>query len=226
MNQGPPYAAVVFDCDSTLSSIEGIDELARQAGLYEQLAPLTHAAMDGSLPLQDVYRQRLDAIRPPWEAVAAVGESYIRHVVQGAAETVAALQARGKRVHIVSGGLRQALWPLAAFLGIPPGNVHAVDVYFDGEGRYQGFDEASPLARNGGKTEVCRQLRDQEGALLLVGDGITDCEAMASGADFIGFGGVVQREAVRQSAPLYIDNPDLQTLLPHLLTAEEYARPR
>lgn len=222
MNQGPPYTAIVFDCDSTLSSIEGIDELARQAGLYEQLAPLTSAAMDGSLPLDAIYRQRLDTIRPPWEAVAALGENYIRHVVPGASEVVAALQARGKRVHIVSGGLRQALWPLAAFLGVPADCVHAVDIYFDDEGNYRDYDENSPLARNGGKTLVCRQLLEQEGPLLLVGDGVTDCEAVESGADFIGFGGVVQREAVRRSAALYIEEPSLLALLPHLLTAQEW----
>jgi phosphoserine phosphatase len=38
------FAAVCFDCDSTLSRIEGIDELARRAGLEQEIAPLTDAA--------------------------------------------------------------------------------------------------------------------------------------------------------------------------------------
>ena len=39
---------IVFDCDSTLSSIEGIDELARLAGpsAFKEVEALTHAAMN------------------------------------------------------------------------------------------------------------------------------------------------------------------------------------
>ena len=38
---------IFFDCDSTLSSIEGIDELARLRGVEERIVTLTNAAMDG-----------------------------------------------------------------------------------------------------------------------------------------------------------------------------------
>ncbi len=57
---------IVFDCDSTLSSIEGIDELARVKGqsIFEQVAELTHAAMNGVVPLDEVFTRRL-AYRPP-----------------------------------------------------------------------------------------------------------------------------------------------------------------
>lgn len=226
MSSGPPYSAILFDCDSTLSGIEGIDELARQAGLYERLAPLTAQAMEGTLSLEAVYRRRLDAIRPTREAVAALGECYIRHAVPGAGAVIAALQARGKRVHIVSGGLRQALLPLAAHLGVAAERVHAVDVFFDGEGNYRDFDETSPLARSGGKTVVCRQVREQEGPVVLVGDGMTDYEVIEAGVDFIGFGGIARRESVRSRAARYIDDATLLPLLACVLTREEFAHSR
>ncbi|TAN50220.1 MAG: HAD family hydrolase [Methylococcaceae bacterium] len=224
MNSGPPYAAIIFDCDSTLSSIEGIDELARQAGLYEQLAPLTAAAMEGRLALEAVYRQRLDAIRPKLESIAALGERYIRHVVPGASETIAALHGGGKQVHIVSGGLRQAVLPLAAYLEIPPQRVHAVDIFFDENGEYLDFDEASPLAQSGGKSVVCRQVQTQQGKVVLIGDGVTDSEVMEAGIDFIGFGGVVKRTAVQHIAPLYIDESNLLPVLDYVLPCPASAR--
>ncbi|HLF95528.1 MAG TPA: HAD-IB family phosphatase [Methylococcaceae bacterium] len=220
---GPPYAAILFDCDSTLSAIEGIDELARQAGLYEQLAPLTAAAMEGTLSLEAVYRKRLDAIRPTREAVEALGECYFRHAVPGAKEVIAELQKRGKRVHIVSGGLRQALLPLAARLGVGAEQVHAVDVFFDEVGNYRDFDESSPLARGGGKTVVCCRVRETEGPVVLVGDGMTDFEVTEAGVDFIGFGGVAKRESVRSHARRYIDEATLLPLLDWVLTREERA---
>jgi phosphoserine phosphatase len=58
------FDVVCFDCDSTLSRIEGIDELARQHGLFDKVAALTDAAMNGELALEDVYASRLDLIRP------------------------------------------------------------------------------------------------------------------------------------------------------------------
>ena len=217
MSGAAPYRAVLFDCDSTLSAIEGIDELARQAGLYEQLAPLTAAAMEGSLTLEAVYRRRLDAIRPTRQAVLGLGESYIRHRVAGAAEAIATLQARGKRVHLVSGGLRPALLPLAAFLGVAENCVHAVDVFFDAAGNYLDFDEASPLSQTGGKIQICRRIQEQEGRAVLIGDGVTDSEVAAAGVDFIGFGGVARRPAVQRVAPVYIDQPSLLPVLQYVL---------
>lgn len=55
----PPFDHIVFDCDSTLCAIEGIDELARDHKVA--VAALTDRAMAGELALQDVYAQRLDA---------------------------------------------------------------------------------------------------------------------------------------------------------------------
>ena len=40
-----PFDRIFFDCDSTLSRVEGIDELAQRVGLIEAIAPLTRAAM-------------------------------------------------------------------------------------------------------------------------------------------------------------------------------------
>jgi phosphoserine phosphatase len=98
-------------------------------------------------------------------------------MVQGAQETFQQLQVQGKQVHIISGGLKQAILPLAALLNIDERHVHAVDVLFDEKGDYAGFNQQSPLARNGGKTEVCLQLNPHKVKLAMVGDGNTDMEA-------------------------------------------------
>ena len=58
------YDLVFFDCDSTLSAIEGIDELARLKGKEGRVGLLTNKAMDGELDLADVYGKRLKAIKP------------------------------------------------------------------------------------------------------------------------------------------------------------------
>lgn len=196
------FTTVCFDCDSTLVHIEGIDELAKRVGLGEEVAKLTEAAMNGECSLDDVYGRRLALIRPDWRAIHWLAGRYLETILPGACETVAGLQAQGVNVHIVSGGIRQALLPLAQQLGIPSSHVHAVEVFFNAEGAYKGFDAHSPLAKSGGKTEICRQLMDH-GALVMIGDGQTDLETRQAGAYFIAFTGVFERSKVISQADDY-----------------------
>lgn len=211
------FEVVCFDCDSTLSRVEGIDELARRNGLFEEVAALTDAAMNGELALEQVYGHRLDLIKPDRAAMDWLADLYIAEMVDGVVETIKTLQANGKQIHIISGGLRQAILPLAAMLGIEEERVHAVDVQFDDQGRYQDFARHSPLAVSGGKARICRRLRMHHASLVMIGDGKTDLEAKLAGAYMIGFGGVVARPLVREQADVFIADASLTAILPHVL---------
>ncbi|QSB00553.1 HAD-IB family phosphatase [Methylomonas sp. EFPC1] len=211
------FEVVCFDCDSTLSRVEGIDELARRNGLFEQVAALTDAAMNGELPLEDVYANRLDLIKPDQAAINWLAELYIAEMVDGVSDTIKTLQANNKLIHIISGGLRQAILPLAEQLGIPEAHVHAVDVLFDEDGNYQDFARHSPLAVSGGKARICRRLRMHHSSLVMIGDGKTDLEAKLAGAYMIGFGGVVRRSLVEEQADSYVSDASLAAILPLVL---------
>jgi phosphoserine phosphatase len=219
----PPFDAVCFDCDSTLTTLEGIDELAARAGISSQIIPLTTAAMDGTLTIDQVYAKRLELIRPNSAALAWVGQRYVDEMVPGARETIAKLTDLGKPVHIVSGGLLQPVLDLAKALAIPPDRVHAVPVLLDASGNYTGFDTSSPLAKKGGKATVCRAIIERYGRIALVGDGVTDLEARDGGAAVIGFGGVVARPLVQAGADIFVSNVNLTAVLSALLTKAELA---
>ena len=210
------FDVICFDCDSTLSKIEGIDELARRAGMGAEIAKLTDAAMNGEFPLEAVYERRLALIKPDKASIDWVADLYIAEIVAGVKEVFSTLLAQGKTVHIISGGLRPAILPLAAYLGLPESHVHAVEVFFDETGAYAGFDQASPLARTGGKAVVVAGLKT-EAPLLMIGDGKTDLEAKQAGAYVIGFGGVVDRDIVRENADFYSTDPALTFVLEHIL---------
>jgi phosphoserine phosphatase len=223
MSRSPPFDVICFDCDSTLTRIEGIDELAVKYGCVRAVEPLTSAAMDGSLSIEEVYARRLELIKPDAAALAWVGRRYVDELVYGARETIGALHARGKSVHVVSGGLLAPVRHLALELGISAENVHAVDVWFRKDGTYLDFDQASPLCRANGKAVIVAALAARFGRIALVGDGITDLEARNGGASVVGFGGVVSRTAVLQGADVFIAGPSLRDTLPALLTPEEFA---
>ncbi len=211
------YDVICFDCDSTLSKIEGIDELARRAGCFDAMAKLTDLAMNGELPLEAVYGKRLETIKPDKTSIDWVADLYIKEIVNGVTEVFASLSARGKEIHIISGGLRQAILPLAKFLGLPEDHVHAVDIVFKDDGSYRGYNEKSPLARSGGKSEICKQLLNGKQSLVLIGDGKTDMEAKQPGVTVIGFGGVCDRQIVREVADYFIAETDLKAILPLIL---------
>lgn len=194
------FATVVFDCDSTLSAIEGIDELA--AAHRAEVAALTDAAMRGEVALEDVYGRRLAVVRPTRAAVEALGRRYVERLVPGARETVAALRAAGVDVRVVSGGLLPAVRAVAVALGIPEDRVAAVDLRFDAAGDYDDFDQVSPLWRSFGKLGVLRAWGEagMPRPAMLVGDGQTDLEARAAVDAFVAFAGVVAREPVMRAA--------------------------
>lgn len=210
------FNVICFDCDSTLSKIEGIDELARRVGLGEEMSKLTDAAMNGIVPLEAIYEKRLSLIKPDQDSIDWLADLYIAEIVDGTREVFATLLAQNKQVHIISGGLRQAILPLAAYLGLPETQVHAVDIYFNEDGSYRSYELDSPLARTGGKAVVVSTLNTQ-GPLVMIGDGKTDMEAKQAGAITIGFGGVVDRPIVRELADVYTAEPSLLAVLTHIL---------
>jgi phosphoserine phosphatase len=219
---------VVFDCDSTLSSIEGVDELASllAADMRAEIEQLTRRAMAGELPLEAVYAGRLDRIRHNRRDLDRVGAMYVERAVPGGRELVATLHALGKQVWIVSGGLRHAVLHLGRHLGIPDERVLAVETHHDPAGGWLGFAADSPLARSSGKPPVVARIaRDAgPGGVVLVGDGVTDLEAAPHLKRFVAFGGVVRREPVFAAARVSSEASDLLSLLPLLVAEAERAR--
>jgi phosphoserine phosphatase len=210
------YRTVIFDCDSTLSALEGIEELAAEH--RREIETLTDAAMRGEVALEEVYGKRLELIRPVRAAVEGLIPRYIDGLVVDAADTVAALREAGVEVRVISGGLLPAVLGLARHLGLSEGAVAAVDVHFDDTGAYAGFDVSSPAARAGGKAEVIRGWKAAPGGLpepiMFVGDGATDMEAKSEVDLFVAYAGVVVRPEVVAAAPVVIRSPSLAPVLP------------
>jgi phosphoserine phosphatase len=217
------FAAVYFDCDSTLSAIEGVDELLAFAppSLRADVLDLTTRAMEGTLPLAQVYETRLRLLSPRREQLDRIGELYVARIVPDAAALVEALQFLGKEVGIVSGGLLVPVQRVAQHLGIPLANVHAVPLVFDARGDYIDFDRSSPLWRNRGKIEVLQRLPAAQRPVAFVGDGATDLETQGTADLFIGYGGVAARPVVRDRAQVFVGTPSLAPVLLHVATPQE-----
>ncbi|HUQ20898.1 MAG TPA: HAD-IB family phosphatase [Gemmatimonadaceae bacterium] len=205
------FRSVVLDVDSTLAAIEGIDWLAARRGdeVRAFVADATNRAMRGEIPLESVYAERINAVSPTTEDVEALAQAYISAIEPGAVESLAKLTNSGIRVVLVTGGIRDAILPLARHVGLAPEFVTGVSIYFNVDGSFAGFDTASPLTRNGGKAEVARSL-GLEHPVLGVGDGFTDLElktlSPATVDVFAAYVGVIDRKGVSSVADYVIRN--------------------
>jgi phosphoserine phosphatase len=171
--------------------------------------------MAGEVPLEKIYGRRLEMIRPSAGDVERVGNQYIEQRIPGVEDVVRKLREAGVEVRVISGGLRPAVLVLTRFLGLEDEAVEAVDLRFDSDGNYAGFDEASPLARAGGKSEILRRWQEEtSGPRMLVGDGATDLEGKGEVDLFVAFTGVVHRAAVAAGADVVIDGLSLDPIVP------------
>jgi phosphoserine phosphatase len=203
------FNSVIFDVDSTLSAVEGIDWLAAQRGpeIEAWSAGLTERAMEGEIPIEAVYGERMRIVKPTLLEIEQLGRVYVERMATGAVGTIAELRANNVEVIMVSGGLREAILPLAKELGVDQKNVHAVSVFFGQDGAYAGFDDASLLTRQSGKRTIVGQM-DLKGPILAVGDGMTDCEIKAVVQGFAAFVEFTRREAVIERADYVVENFD------------------
>lgn len=228
------FQRVIFDCDMTLVTVEGIDELARLKGQADYIADLTHQAMEGKIPLEEVYTKRLELLRPTRAELEELGRIYCRNLTPQTMEVVAALQLAGVEVFIVSGGLRAAVLDLAEMLKVSAKNVYAVAVRLDElsgswwdypRHQYAGNPDETyfafaptPLAESNGKSAVVKNLASDGKRTMMVGDGATDLVTKDVVRLFVGFGGAERRAVIVQESTIFIEGPGLAGLLPVALS--------
>lgn len=199
------YASVVLDVDSTVSGIEGIDWLAERRGpeVAARIVQLTDEAMRGLIPLESIYGKRLQEIRPTRADIEELARQYLAHLAPDCVEAVSAMREAGVDVVLVSGGLLQAIEPLASQLGVT--RVRAVDIHFEADGAYARFDESSPLTTSQGKAAVVESLKLAR-PILAMGDGSTDVAMKPVADTFAAFTGFAARPNVVAEADVVIES--------------------
>lgn len=212
------FNTVIFDVDSTLVSIEGLDYIAKNKGIGAEIEKITKGAMNGNLPMAEAMKYKMDAIAPSCDDMVGMGKAYIQNLTEGAIEVVDKLQENGIDVWILSGNFQPAVGILASHLKIPSEKVIGNTVFFDEAMKYKGFDEANLLGKNGGKGKIIRKHKKDMGNTVFIGDGSTDVEAKNEVDLFIGFGGVVKRSRVKALSDIYIEEPNLKAILPLIIS--------
>jgi len=123
------FKLIAFDMDSTLINMECVDEIAAAIGRKAEVAAITEAAMQGDI---DDYKQSLRQRVALLKGVTLAQIDLLRHqrmqLNPGAAELVAACQAAGLKVLLVSGGFTHFSDDVCARLGIDFSRANVLEV--------------------------------------------------------------------------------------------------
>jgi phosphoserine phosphatase len=197
---------VCFDMDSTLIQAEVIDELARVAGVGEQVAAITEAAMRGEIDFSESFRRRMALLEGLEESVLA-GIAEQLPITEGAARLIKHLRHLGYKVAILSGGFTYFANYLKEKLGID--YVYANQLDFE-NGRLTG-KVTGEIVDGQMKARLLRQLAEQEGIsleqVIAVGDGANDLPMLSIAGLGIAFHAkpIVKEQARHSIATLGLD---------------------
>lgn len=164
---------VCFDMDSTLIEHEVIDELARAAGVGDEVAAITERAMNGELDFTESFKARVALLKGLDESVLS-GIAARLQLSEGAEQLIRTLKALGYKTAILSGGFTYFGHYLQQRLGID--YVHANELEIEG-GKVTG-NVVGRVVDGQRKAELLREIAEKEGVnleqVIAVGDGAND----------------------------------------------------
>ena len=164
---------VVFDMDSTLIEAEVIDELAKEAGVGDEVAAITDAAMRGELDFKASFAERMKLLRGLDESVLAAVAGRLK-LTEGAENLMSTLRLLGYRTAILSGGFDYFARHIQKQLGIDYIYANHLEVV-DGQVTGRVCGEVVDGQR---KAQLLREIAASENVsleqVIAVGDGAND----------------------------------------------------
>ncbi|MEG0881927.1 MAG: phosphoserine phosphatase SerB [Janthinobacterium sp.] len=172
------FKLVAMDMDSTLITIECIDEIADMQGLKPQVAAITEAAMRGELDFAASLKQRVALLEGlDASALQRVYDERLK-LSPGAEAMLATVQKAGLKTLLVSGGFTFFTTRLKERLGLDYTHANELEIV-DGKltGKVLGgIVDAEEKRRT--VERVCAELGISPAQAIVMGDGANDLKMM------------------------------------------------
>jgi phosphoserine phosphatase len=213
------YRLAAFDMDSTLIDIECVDEIAAMAGLKEEVAAITEAAMRGEITdYKDSLRRRVALLRGVTVADMEMVYTGVLHLNPGAERLVAACKAAGLKTLLVSGGFTFFTDRIRDRLGIDFTRSNVLEIESGPNcGQLTGRmvdqpwgDICDGAEKRRMLLETCAALGISPSQAIAVGDGANDLPMMGAAGLSVAYHA---KPAVREQAQVSIESGGLDRLL-------------
>ena len=204
------FRLLVMDMDSTLITIETIDELADLVGRKAEVAAVTAQAMRGEIEYDESLRRRVAVLKGLPES--ALDQLYTERVrlSPGAERMIEGVKRAGLKILLVSGGFTQVTEKLKAELGLDYVRANTLAVK---NGTFTG-ELVGRIVNADGKREALLSVRDELGAtrdqIIAIGDGANDLKFMGEAGVSIAYRA---KPVVRKQATYCFEHIGLDHLL-------------
>jgi phosphoserine phosphatase len=200
---------VCFDMDSTLIEAEVIDELAKEAGVGDQVIEITEQAMRGDIDFDESFRRRVALLKGLDESVLERIAGRLK-LTEGAEKLLGNLNSLGYKTAILSGGFTYFARFLQKKLNIDYVHANELDIV---DGKVTG-EVVGTIVNGQRKAELLKEIADREGIVLdqviAVGDGANDLPMLSVAGLGVAFRA---KPLVRESAKHAISNLGLDAIL-------------
>jgi len=205
---------LVSDMDSTMITVECIDELADFAGIKPQIAAITERAMAGELDFAEALKARVALLAGLDENMIAQCLRERVRPMPGAEILVRTMTAWGAHAVLVSGGFTSFTGPVAALLGFREVHANMLEIK---DGRLTGGLKGD-IVDAAVKKAVLHSAAVSQGvpleATIAVGDGANDLPMIAAAVAGDGLGiGYHPRPQLAKAANFSVRHNDLTALL-------------
>lgn len=202
----------VFDFDSTLMDGETIDELAKGYGVSDEVAQITHLAMEGKLDFYESLKKRVAFLRGMSEKKALeICENL--PIMHGAKETIQNLQDKGYKVVCFSGGFSLATSHFRRILGL---DADFSNILHSKDGILSGEVGGAMMFGDSKGTMLCllqNLLKITPDNTMAIGDGANDIAMFRFASKKVAF---CAKDALKKEGNIIIDKKDLREILHYI----------
>ena len=208
-SEGRRKQLLIADMDSTVITSESLDDMARLAGIADDILPITTRAMRGELDFEQALDARLALFAG--KPASLVDEALAEVEFSGGATTlVRTMRAAGASCYLVSGGFTVITAPVAKQCGFT--GTHANHLEIEG-GKLLG-KVRKPVLDSGAKARYlaryCAELGIAPAEAACIGDGANDLDMLEAAGFGVAFHG---KPLLREKIPLQLNHTDLTGLL-------------
>lgn len=200
---------VVFDMDSTLIKQEVIDEMAREAGVFEEVAEVTHQAMEGKLDFKEAFAERIAHFKGQTDDI--YDKVFHRlELREGVSDLAKILKKLGYKLAIISGGFLPVVEKFREQLGFD----YAFANQLEAENGVLTGRHLGEVIDGNSKARLLLEIAREEGIspeqVIAIGDGANDVKMLSTAGMGIAF---CAKKIVQQQAKVALNLERMDVVL-------------